>query len=101
MNAMEGMDNITIDQQINFLEVINSTLELQYTTETVESIRNRLWYIYSMSAQYKEDDAISESSSSSHVEKERQTKLAYSEQSSMRSASPVSVATSNGHYHRQ
>ncbi len=101
MNAMEGMDNITIDQQNNFLDVINSTFELKYTADAVESIRNRLWYIYSMSAQYKEDDVISEGTSSTHVQKERQTKLSLLETSSARSVSPVSVATTSGPYHRQ
>lgn len=101
MNAMEGMDNITIDQQNGFMDVINSIFELKYTTDAVESIRNRLWYIYSMSAQFKEDDAIAESSSSNRMQKERQTKLAFSELSSARSVSPVSVATTNGPYHRQ
>jgi len=101
MNAMEGMDNITIDQQNNFLDVINSTFELKYTSDAVESIRNRLWYIYSMSAQYKEDDVISEGTSSTHVQKERQTKLSLLETSSARSVSPVSVATTSGPYHRQ
>lgn len=103
MNAMEGMDNITIDQQNSFLDVINSTFDLKYTADTVEGIRNRLWYIYSMSAQYKEDDAIAEgtSSSPSLVQKEKRTRVGFPEHSSARSISPVSVATTNEPYHRQ
>lgn len=58
MNAMEGMDNITEEQQAKFVDVINTTFDLKSTSESIEAVRNRLWYVYSMSAQYKEDDAI-------------------------------------------
>ena len=101
MNAMEGMENITIDQQNNFLDVINMTFDLKYTTDTVESTRNRLWYVYSMSAQYKEDDTIVEGATSSLANKDTPTKVGFPEHSSARSISPVSVANTNGPYHRQ
>jgi hypothetical protein len=32
---------------------------MSFPLEHVENARNRLWYVYSMSAQYKEDDVIS------------------------------------------
>lgn len=103
INAMEGMENIPIEQETYFLDAINTAFDLKHTTDDVERARNRLWYIYSMSAQYKEDDAISEGSSSSNDQKEDTTKAVFASEpfSSVRSISPVSVATRNGHYHRQ
>jgi hypothetical protein len=106
MNAMEGMDNITLEQQNSFLDLINLTFDLKYTAEEVEVVRNLLWYIYSMSAQYKEDDVISggDASSSNNVvknETSRKTNFTGGELSSSRSISPVSVATATGPYHRQ
>jgi len=108
MNAMEGMDNITLEQQNSFLDVINATFDLKYTAEEVEVVRNRLWYIYSMSAQFKEDDAISgaETASSSNnitvtkMETPRKMNFMGGELFSSRSISPVSVATTTGPYHR-
>lgn len=88
MNAMEGMDNITLEQQNSFLELINLTFDLKYTVDTVETVRNRLWYIYSMSAQYKEDDAIA-GGNINLVKRETPRKIKEGES---RSISPVSVA---------
>jgi len=103
MNAMEGMDNITLEQQNTFLDVINLRFDLKYNAEMVETVRNRLWYIYSMSAQYKEDDSMAVGAPSNLVKKETPKKTNYSagESSSGRSISPVSVATATGPYHRQ
>jgi len=101
MNAMEGIDNISLEQQNSFLDAINLTFDLKCTADTLETIRNRLWYIYSMSVQYKEDDAIAGGTTSSLVKKEisRKTNFSAGESSSSRTTSPVSVATANGPYH--
>lgn len=101
MNAMEGMEDITIEQQRNFLEAIVQTFDLKHTTNDVERVRDRLWYIYSMSAQYKVD-VIAGAPSSSDIPKEQTTKAVYHMESpsSGRSVSPVSVATRSGPYHR-
>lgn len=100
MNAMEGMENVTVEQQTSFLNVINLTFDLKHTTDSVESVRNRLWYIYSMSAQYKEDDAIAESPPDV-VKKETLSETYIGQSSSSRSNSPVSVAVAaTGAYHR-
>lgn len=60
MNAMEGMDEsmISSEQQQCFLKDLQGSFGLVYSEELIETIRNRLWYVYSMSAQYKEDDVI-------------------------------------------
>ena len=60
-NAMEGMDEsvVTKEQRAGFLQLIKETYQLEYPHDIVENTRNRLWYVYSMSAQYKEDDELS------------------------------------------
>jgi len=102
MNAMEGLENITIAQQNSFVDVINVTFDLKYTEEMVETVRNRLWYVYSISAQYKEDDAMIYGTTSNVVKKKTYKKLNFSrgKSSSPRSISPVSVATASGPYDR-
>lgn len=102
MNAMEGLENITLEQQNTFLDVINETFDLKYTKEMVETVRNRLWYVYSMSAQYKEDDAIVCGTTTNDAKSKTYTKsnFARGESSSSRSISPVSVATASGPYDR-
>ena len=101
MNAMEGTNNITLDEQDKFFEAINLKFDLKYTLEMVETVRNRLWYIYSMSAQYKEDDAIAGSAAPTCIREETPRKIMLSghRSSSSRSISPVSVATNTGPYH--
>jgi len=58
-NAMEGMEGtVKTEEQTKFFEILHQTLEMpQFTTETIDSIRNRLWYVYSQSAQYHHDEA--------------------------------------------
>ena len=60
LNAMEGMDESMIsgEQQRCFLKDLQDSFGLGYSEDLVETIRNRLWYVYSMSAQYQEDDII-------------------------------------------
>jgi len=89
MNAMEGMDNISLDQQSSFVEVINSTFDLKFTPDIVDAVRNRLWNIYSMSAQYKEDDAIAPDLIKKDIQRKQILSVG---DSSSPSASPVSVA---------
>jgi hypothetical protein len=107
MNAMEGMDDISLDQQSNFIDVINLTFDLKFTADMVETVRNRLWYIYSMSAQYKEDDAIAPTDLVRNKDKKdtSEVKRISGESSSSPSASPVSVAATVGphshHNHHQ
>lgn len=88
MNAMEGMDEsmISRQEQLIFLKELQDSFGLFYSEELIETIRNRLWYIYSMSAQYKEDDIITPQSHKETPEKE----CMESDMSSV-SHSPVSV----------
>eukprot|EP00536_Pseudo-nitzschia_multiseries_P006023 jgi/Psemu1/255028/estExt_Genewise1Plus.C_1240031 len=59
VNAMEGMESsVSEDQQFGFLETIQRIFQLPFSTDAIEAVRNRLWYVYSMSAQCKEDNAI-------------------------------------------
>jgi hypothetical protein len=72
MNAMEGMDESMIsgEQQRCFLKDLQDSFGIVYSEEVVETIRNRLWYVYSMSAQYKEDDIITPQSLKDTPQKE-------------------------------
>jgi hypothetical protein len=88
MNAMEGMDDsmISPEQQLRFLKDLQFSFGLVYSEEIIETSRNRLWYVYSTSAQYKEDDIITPQALKETHEKE----CTGSDVSSV-SHSPVSV----------
>lgn len=57
LNAMEGMDETVVSNQdqLKFVKTLRETVKLEHSEEKVESIRNRLWYIYSQSVQYQAD----------------------------------------------
>jgi hypothetical protein len=57
LNAVEGMEG-TISYQVHeeMYGSIDSVLGHRFSEEKIHLIRNRLWYIYSQSAQYQEDD---------------------------------------------
>mmetsp|Transcript_6788 Transcript_6788/g.12574 ORF Transcript_6788/g.12574 Transcript_6788/m.12574 type:complete len:333 (-) Transcript_6788:144-1142(-) len=95
MNAMEGMDETVVPQQQQklFVSIINTTFGLNFTEEEVESTRNRLWYVYSMSAQYMDDDAVTPDL----VKKETRRKHVQSGVVSP-SSSPVSVTATVPHH---
>mmetsp|Transcript_13146 Transcript_13146/g.20047 ORF Transcript_13146/g.20047 Transcript_13146/m.20047 type:complete len:336 (+) Transcript_13146:197-1204(+) len=57
INAMEGMEGtVKIEDQVAFFDTITQTTGIDHTKDTIDSIRNRLWYIYSQSAQYQDDE---------------------------------------------
>lgn len=59
MNAMEGMEGaVSIKDQEVFYGAIAEVVGHSHAKETIISIRNRLWYVYSQSAQYQDDDVI-------------------------------------------
>lgn len=59
MNAMEGMEGtVSMKDLEEFYQAIDAVAGHGHSQETIESIRNRLWYVYSQSAQYLEDDLI-------------------------------------------
>jgi hypothetical protein len=59
MNAMEGMEGtVTRTEQEQFTRTIKDMVDLEHSKELIDSIRNRLWYVYSQSAQYHEDDVL-------------------------------------------
>ena len=63
LNAMEGMDETIVpkgDHDI-FLQIVAELTGQTYPRETIDAIRNRLWYIYSQSAQYQEDEVVAPS----------------------------------------
>ncbi|VEU40534.1 unnamed protein product [Pseudo-nitzschia multistriata] len=106
MNAMEGMDNsLSAEQQRGFVDAVNATFDLEFTTDSIESVRNRLWYVYSMSAQYKEDDAVAGAEPGDVVKKSVSQRTygvsstAATDLSSSPSTSPVSVAAASGPHH--
>lgn len=57
LNAMEGMDETVVSKQdqLKFVKTLRETVKLEHSEEKVESIRNRLWFIYSQSVQYQAD----------------------------------------------
>lgn len=58
LNAMEGMDENIVSQedQMTFLDGIREHCGLDHPPQLVDAIRNRLWYVYSQSAQYQDDE---------------------------------------------
>jgi hypothetical protein len=96
LNAMEGIDEaaVSTQQQQNFVNIINLTFDLTFAKETVEAVRNRLWYVYSMSAQYREEDALSPDL----IKKEMMPRKFVTGEPSSPSASPVSVAATGPHH---
>jgi len=58
LNAMEGMDEMVVspEDHANFVRAVSNVIGREYSRETIDSIRNRLWFVYSQSAQYQEDD---------------------------------------------
>ena len=61
LNAMEGMEESVVsrDDHKLFLKAVTEAVGMEYPPERMESIRNRLWYVYSQSAQYQEDEVPS------------------------------------------
>jgi hypothetical protein len=57
LNAMEGMDETVVSKQdqLEFVKTLRETVKVEHSEEKVESIRNRLWFIYSQSVQYQAD----------------------------------------------
>lgn len=57
LNAMEGMDESVVPkaEQKRFVKTLRDSLNIDHPEDLVESIRNRLWYIYSQSLQYQAD----------------------------------------------
>jgi len=60
LNAMEGMDESVVsrDEHKAFLKAVTDAAGTEYPPERIESVRNRLWYVYSQSAQYQEDEVL-------------------------------------------
>jgi len=59
MNAMEGMEGaVSMKDQEEFYRALDDTVGQNKTKQTIDTIRSRLWYVYSQSAQYQEDDAL-------------------------------------------
>jgi hypothetical protein len=92
-NAMEGLNEsaVSSQQQDSFAKVICMTFHLKFTHEDIEAVRNRLWYVYSMSAQYKEDDAISPDVVKRDSHRKQNSEDAMQIEPSCPSCSPVSV----------
>lgn len=59
-NAMEeGADRFSsVEEKCSFLATIESTYGVRYLGDEINSVRNRLWYIYSKTSQCKEDYTI-------------------------------------------
>jgi hypothetical protein len=88
LNALEGMEDGYLSQELqqDFLETIRSNVSLQFEAEELETSQGRLWYLYSCSAEVKEDDIVP-----IHVSTERLVKQRSQSCLSGASRSPVSV----------
>jgi hypothetical protein len=87
LNALEGMDeeDVSHELQIDFLEAIRSKVSLQFEPDEMETTQGRLWYLYTCSAEVKDDKVLP-----LHVSKERLMKQ--KSQSNLSGAySPISV----------
>ena len=60
LNAMEGMDEAVVSKEdhASLEAAVCEMLGRDTPRDTVDSIRNRLWYVYSQSAQYREDEVL-------------------------------------------
>lgn len=58
LNALEGIGEglSTEDSEHAFLETLHVHTGLDFSLQDLEHLREDLWYVYSMSAQYQEDD---------------------------------------------
>lgn len=58
MNAIEGLENGPIPdiRRAAFLSALENTFDMEFNYQKVEGMCHRLWFIYSMSAQYQEDE---------------------------------------------
>jgi predicted DNA-binding protein (MmcQ/YjbR family) len=88
LNALEGMDDEHVSQDLrqDFLDTFQSKLSLQFEDDEIETSQGRLWYLYTCSAEVKDDKVLP-----LHVSKERLMKQR--SQSGLYGAaySPVSV----------
>jgi hypothetical protein len=94
INAMEGLNEsaVSLQQQDSFAQVIKMTFGLKFSHEEIEAVRNRLWYVYCMSAQCKEDDAISPDIVKRDSHRKNNVEDAMQIEPSCPSCSPISVA---------
>jgi len=60
LNAMEGMDESVVSKEDHaaFQKTVCEVIGQDLPKDTIDSIRNRLWYVYSQSAQYREDEVL-------------------------------------------
>jgi hypothetical protein len=60
MNSMEGIDEAAAPKKYNssLTDAIQTAFGLSFPAAVVEAARNRLWYVYSMSAQHQEEDVL-------------------------------------------
>jgi hypothetical protein len=60
LNSLEDMNNEYVSRELrqDFLEAIRSKLSLQFEAEEMETSKGRLWYLYTCSAQVKDDKIL-------------------------------------------
>jgi len=98
LNAMEGMDETVVSkaEQRRFVETLRDTLKIDHPDDLVDSMRNRLWFIYSQSLQYEADsEDLAPMHSTEAREDERVVKQSPSD--GELSQSPVSVSCVDHH----
>lgn len=99
LNAMEGMDESVVsnkDQQ-QFIRTLRDKVKLRYSDEKIETIRNRLWYIYSQSVQYQTDSMQFGSSPTPEAPEDRDLTITRKPSEGELSQSPVSVSLVDPH----
>ena len=59
LNAIEGLEGVmTKPKEEQFLKSIESSFGLSFDDDDLKNIRRRLWYVYSMSAQCRDDEVL-------------------------------------------
>ena len=98
LNALEGIDDGSTprDCENEFLCVLQESSVIDFDGESLDDLREDLWYIYSMSAQYREDDMQMMMPMEAAMQNEKQEQKAAGSANDMHvSHSPVSVLNRN------
>jgi len=92
LNALEGIDDIwtSSECEAEFLGRLRSSTCIDLSTEYLDDTREDLWYIYSLSTQYQEDD-LQMMPAESTIEIQKQHAAIDSDDQMHISRSPVSV----------
>ena len=100
LNALEGIEGHSTCMNYNceaaFLSALEENLSLEFAMEPLDGLREDLWYIYSMSAQYQDDDIhmLMPAEDAVHIDKRNQKSGGNGHDMHV-SHSPISVLSRN------